>query len=119
MALENALTILDLEPIRRSRNIQHGGHQWRADFGLEQGRNERSEQAEPAQCSCPCCERQIATAKWITEIFNRLRFHPDTHVGEGSIIVNVQVQNEITDLLTDSCAETITDEKETPVEAHA
>lgn len=26
MALENALTILDLEPIRRSRNIQHGGH---------------------------------------------------------------------------------------------
>lgn len=62
-------------------------------------------------------EHQTETARWISEIFNRLRFDSETHVGEGSIILTVQTQNEIIDLLTD-LSETVPDEKEMLIEAH-
>lgn len=48
--------------------------------------------------------RQTETARWISDIFNRLRFDRATHYGEGAIILTVQTQNEIIDLVNDLSA---------------
>jgi hypothetical protein len=46
-------------------------------------------------CECEARTQREESARKINDIFNRLRFDKETHLGEGTIKVSVEVQNEI------------------------